>query len=84
MGVGGCSSFDVVHILRKARQDVTSCRCEMEAERAENEIPPFLPKFTCISGSVAITSRKIRETGMELSAEKYYSAAIMPHAVAWK
>src|SRR5690606_21385392 len=27
MGVGGCASFDVVHILKKARQDVTDCRC---------------------------------------------------------
>src|SRR5690554_1293765 len=35
MGVGGCSSFDVMSILKKSRQDVTACHAELEAERAD-------------------------------------------------
>jgi uncharacterized OsmC-like protein len=35
MGLGGCSSFDVMSILQKSRQDVTACHAELEAERAD-------------------------------------------------
>ena len=37
IGMGGCSAFDVVHILRKSRQQVSHCVAELEAERAETE-----------------------------------------------
>ncbi len=78
MGVGGCSSFDVVHILRKARQDVTGCRCEMDAERAEHEIPSV---FTKIHLHFRVSGNNLKENqvkrAVELSAEKYCSAAIM-------
>ncbi|CAG0911795.1 unnamed protein product, partial [Cyprideis torosa] len=36
-GAGGCSSFDVVMILQKGRQDVRHCEVTIEAERAEND-----------------------------------------------
>lgn len=78
MGLGGCSSFDVVHILGKARQDVTACRCELSAERAEDEIPSV---FTKIHLHFVISGRNLKENhvkrAVELSAEKYCSAAIM-------
>ena len=35
LGVGGCSSFDVVQILRKARAQVESCVAELSAQRAD-------------------------------------------------
>ena len=35
LGMGGCTSYDVVHILKKARQAVTDCVAELSAERAE-------------------------------------------------
>ncbi|MGH8602469.1 MAG: OsmC family protein, partial [Gammaproteobacteria bacterium] len=31
LGMGGCTAYDVVSILRKARQDVRDCRVEIEA-----------------------------------------------------
>ncbi len=34
-GLGGCASFDIVTILKKARQDITDVRCELKAERAD-------------------------------------------------
>ena len=37
MGLGGCTSFDVIQILEKARQQVTDCHAELSAERAEDD-----------------------------------------------
>lgn len=77
MGVGACSCVDVVHILKKARQDVSDCWVELEAERAETE-----PKvFTAIHMKFIVVGRKLAENhvrrAVELSAEKYCSASIM-------
>ncbi len=77
MGLGACSAFDVVHILRKARQDVSDCRVELEAERAED-----VPKvFTRIHLKYLVSGRNLQERAVkravELSAEKYCSASIM-------
>ena len=41
LGVGGCSAMDVMHILKKSRQDVTDCRIEVEGQRAETEPKVF-------------------------------------------
>lgn len=77
-GVGGCSSFDVVHILGKARQDVTGCTCEMTAERAEDEVPAV---FTRIHLHFVVSGNNLKEAhvkrAVSLSAEKYCSASIM-------
>lgn len=77
MAVGGCSSIDVVHILRKARQDVTGCIAELEAQRAPE--PPQV--FTRLHLHFIVTGRGLREPqvkrAVELSAEKYCSASIM-------
>ncbi len=77
LGMGGCASFDVVHILKKARQQVTNCEAMIEAERAETE-----PKvFTKIHLHFIVTGRNLAEKhvkrAIELSAEKYCSASIM-------
>lgn len=77
LGVGGCSSFDVVDILKKSRQDVTACHCELEAERAD-EVPAV---FTKIHLHFVVTGNGLREAqvkrAVELSADKYCSASIM-------
>jgi len=77
LGVGGCSSFDVVDILKKARQNVTGCRTRLEAERAD-AIPAV---FTKINIHFIITGKDLKEKQVEravsLSAEKYCSASIM-------
>lgn len=77
MGLGGCTSFDVMSILRKSRQDVTACEAIIEAERAD-AIPAV---FTHIHIHFRVTGRNIKEAqvqrAIELSAEKYCSASIM-------
>lgn len=77
MGLGGCASFDVVHILRKRRLTVTSCVAEISAERAATE-----PKvFTAIHLHFKVSGEGITEKAVakatQLSAEKYCSASIM-------
>ena len=36
-GAGGCTAFDVVHILKKGRHAVSGCEVSLQAERAETE-----------------------------------------------
>ena len=77
MGLGGCTSIDVITILEKARQEIHSCKVEISAERAET-IPRV---FTNIHVHFIVTGKAIspeRVTrAIELSAEKYCSASIM-------
>jgi len=77
MGMGGCTSFDVMSILSKQRQNVIDCRAEIEAERAD-EVPSV---FTKIHIHFVVTGKNLRENAVEkavaLSAEKYCSASIM-------
>ena len=77
MGTGACTAFDVVMILKKARQPVTDCVVELEAERAETE-PRVFTKIHLhyrIKGN-GLDSNKVRQA-VELSKEKYCSATIM-------
>ena len=77
IGTGGCTAFDVVHILKKARQAVSDCVVELEAERADTD-----PKvFTKIHMHFVVTGKDLKpeqvERAIKLSAEKYCSASIM-------
>lgn len=82
LGMGGCTAFDVVHILKKARQPVTDCVVELNADRAETE-----PKvFTRIHAHFIVIGAGLKEAqvarAIQLSAEKYCSASIMLGATA--
>lgn len=77
LGMGGCTAFDVVMILKKARQPVADCVVEMEAERADSD-----PRvFTRIHVHFVVTGGRLSDKqvarAVELSAEKYCSASIM-------
>ncbi len=77
LGVGGCASFDVVHILKKSRQDVTDCVAQVEAERVD-DVPAV---FSKIHLHFVVKGNNLKEAhvkrAVELSAEKYCSASIM-------
>jgi putative redox protein len=82
LGMGGCTAFDVMHILKKARQPVADCVVELSADRAETE-----PKvFTRIHAHFIVTGEGLKEAqvarAIQLSAEKYCSASIMLGATA--
>ena len=38
LGTGGCTTYDVIHILKKSRQQVSDCVVEIQADRAA-EVP---------------------------------------------
>lgn len=77
IGTGGCSTYDVLSMLKKSRQNVVDCRVEIEAERAD-AVPAV---FTAINMHFIVTGVKLKESqvkrAVELSAEKYCSASIM-------
>lgn len=77
LGIGGCTSFDVVNILRRGRQDVVDCVTDIEAERAESDPKVFtrIHLHFRISGN-GIDQRKV-ERAIALTATKYCSASIM-------
>ncbi len=82
LGTGGCSAYDVIHILKKSRQQVSDCVVEIAAERAQED-----PKvFTKIHFHFVITGKDLKpeqvERAIHLSAEKYCSASIMLGKVA--
>ncbi|MDA8362108.1 MAG: OsmC family protein [Gammaproteobacteria bacterium] len=77
LGMGGCTSFDVVHILRKGRHDIRGCTAQIDADRAAED-----PKvFVRIHIHFVVTGRNLSEAAVErairLSAEKYCSVSIM-------
>jgi putative redox protein len=77
IGTGGCSAFDVVHILERGREAIEDCVVEMEAERAEQD-----PKvFTRIHMHFVLKGRGLAlnkvERAIRLSIEKYCSASAM-------
>lgn len=77
LGTGGCTTYDVIHILKKSRQQVTDCVVEIQAERAAED-----PKvFTQIHFHFIVTGNELKselvERAIKLSAEKYCSASIM-------
>lgn len=77
LGTGGCTAYDVVHILKKSRADITDCVAEINADRADSD-----PKvFTSIHIHFIVTGRNLKpelvERAINLSAEKYCSASIM-------
>ncbi|MGJ8686939.1 MAG: OsmC family protein [Spongiibacteraceae bacterium] len=80
LGMGGCASFDVLSMLKKSRQNVIDCHCELTAERAD-AVPAV---FTEISMNFVVSGRNLKEAhikrAVELSAEKYCSASIMMEA----
>lgn len=77
MGLGSCSSFDVVNILQKARQEITDCYVEVNAERVD-EVPAV---FSKIHLHFVVSGKDLKEKqvakAVSLSADKYCSASIM-------
>jgi len=82
LGAGGCTSFDVIAILKKRRQSVSDCYVTLEAERSET-IPNV---FTKIHMHFVVKGKNIKpeavEKAIKLSADKYCSASIMLGATA--
>lgn len=77
IGTGGCSAYDVVHILEKGREPVESVEVNLDADRAETD-----PKvFTRIHMQFTVKGKGLNpakvERAIALSVEKYCSASAM-------
>ncbi len=77
LGVGTCSSFDVVTILKKARQEITSCEAEVISKRVDATPAVFESIHLHFKVTGNNLSEKQVERAIELSADKYCSASIM-------
>jgi len=76
-GTGGCTAYDVVVILRKARQNITDCAVEIEADRAAQDPKVFTRiHFHFIVTGLGVDPKHVARA-IELSAGKYCSASIM-------
>ena len=61
LGMGGCTSIDVMLILGKGRQDVTDCVCELDSTRADTS-----PKvFKTIHAHYIVTGRGVKPEQVE-------------------
>jgi putative redox protein len=77
LGLGGCSAFDVMLILKRSREKVTDCVVEIDGERAETDPKVFTQiKMRYIVTGHALDRKKV-ERAVSLSAEKYCSASAM-------
>ncbi len=77
LGLGGCTAFDIVMILEKSREKITSCEVELEGERESAD-----PKvFTHVKMIYKLKGKSLKPAAVEravnLSAQKYCSASIM-------
>jgi putative redox protein len=83
LGLGGCTSFDVVLILKKMHQPITDCEVEIEAERAEEDPKVFtkIHVHFIITGTRELSEKHVARA-VKLSAEKYCSASLMLGEVA--
>ncbi len=82
LGIGACSTYDVVSILKKSRQEITDCEVKITSHRADSD-----PKvFTDIQLHFIVSGKGLKEKqvkrAIKLSAEKYCSASIMLGATA--
>lgn len=77
VGTGGCTAYDVVMILKRARQQVLDCEVILKAERAETDPKVFTKiHFHFVVTGIALKADTV-ERAINLSHEKYCSASVM-------
>jgi putative redox protein len=77
IGMGGCSGYDVVHILEKGHQAIEDVTVELEAERAQQDPKVFTRiRMHFVVKGRGLTAEKV-ERAIALSVEKYCSASAM-------
>lgn len=81
-GLGGCTNFDVMLMLKKSRQNITACDVKVTAERADSEPKVFTKIHVHFTVSGYDVDEKKVKRAIDLSAEKYCSASIMLGATA--
>lgn len=77
IGLGGCSAFDVMLMLKKGRQDVTDCEVLLDAGRVD-AVPAVFEKIhmTYLVKGNGLSEKQV-ERAVSLSVEKYCSVTKM-------
>ncbi len=75
MGVAGCSSIDIISILKKQRQEITDYRAEIDGSRVKvGEATPFKEISVTVYLEGDISPAKAKKAA-KLSFEKYCSVS---------
>ena len=77
LGLGGCTEFDVIHILKRGRHEIERCEVQIEAQRAEKDPKVFTHIHVHFIVKGPGLNDKIVSRAVKLSAEKFCSASIM-------
>lgn len=76
MGIGGCSAIDIIFILKKQRQNITSYKVDVEGVREKvKEAKPFKSAHVNVHLEGDIQPDKAKRAA-QLSFEKYCSVSI--------
>lgn len=76
MSVGGCSAIDIVLILKKQRQEITSYAMEVEGDRTEvQQARPFKSIHVTVILEGTIDPNKAKKAA-DLSFQKYCSVSL--------
>jgi len=75
MGVGGCSAIDIISILKKQKQEITSYKVEVTGERIEQDgSKPFKSMKVVVKLEGDIDAAKAQRAA-DLSFQKYCSVS---------
>jgi len=77
VGLGGCSSIDVIHLLKKQRQPLDDIQIEINAKREEDAVPSLFTSIHIHFKLFGELNEKKVERAVELSMEKYCSVAMI-------
>jgi putative redox protein len=80
--LGGCSSMDVISILKKQKQEIEEMSVVIEGERDPDEVPSVFRKIHVHFILSGILDQKRVERAIDLSLNKYCSVAKMIDRVA--
>lgn len=75
VGLGGCSSIDIIHLLKKQRQPLDDIQVDINAEREKDKVPSLFTKIHIHYRLYGDLEEKKVERAVRLSMEKYCSVA---------
>ena len=77
LGLGGCATYDVIHILERGREDIADCDVAITSTRSAEDPKVFVEIHMHFKVTGAGLNEKKVARAVELSAEKYCSASAM-------
>lgn len=75
VGIGSCSSIDIIHLLKKQRQQLDDIKIDVTSEREKDKVPSLFTKIHLHYDLFGPLDEKKVERACSLSMEKYCSVA---------